>query len=261
VDVLHEGPVPAGLDEAGLREVRAGFLAAAADADRGEVLRRLRERDLALAAHRDGEYPGIAHFGGLGELDPPQLAGLLRTAAAPLTPAALALGAAAWAALRADHPGGLGEIAASRSPELRFLGEAFDRLSREYPSTRDGLSPTERRILAACAGQRAVPAGSVFARIGEREARPFLADRFFFRIVARLAGAETPLLAAEPAGGEVGGEVAAATRLRLTEPGRRVLAGRADHVALNGVDRWVGGVHLHGRDAGWRWDEGTESIA
>jgi hypothetical protein len=53
----------------------------------------------------------------------------------------------------------------------------------------------------------------------------------------------------------------AALSLRLTDAGRRVLAGEADHVALDGIDRWVGGVHLHGRDARWRWHEGTESIA
>jgi hypothetical protein len=31
-------------------------------------------------------------------------------------------------------------------------------------------------------------------------------------------------------------------------------------VALNGIDRWVGGVHLRGPEVPWRWDEGTESI-
>jgi hypothetical protein len=295
VDALHEGPVPAGLDEAGLRRVRAGFLAGEAVADRDEVLDRLERRDRALAANRDGayllwfeadlydqlqlaqilarlgglgvppdrvtlvcigEYPGIAHFGGLGELDPPQLEGLLATAATPLTAEAFDLGAAAWAALSADHPGRLGEVAAARSGRLRFLGEAFDRLSREYPSTRDGLSLTERRILAATAGpEPAATAGSVFARLGEREARPFLADLFCFRIVARLAGGRSPLLEADPAGA-----VGAGTRLRLTPAGRQVLAGEADHVALNGIDRWVGGVHLQGHQARWRWDEGTESI-
>ena len=56
------------------------------------------------------------------------------------------------------------------------------------------------------------------------------------------------------------GEVTAATRLRLTADGRRVLGGEADHVRLNGVDRWVGGVHLAGPGSPWRWDEGTESI-
>ena len=39
-----------------------------------------------------------------------------------------------------------------------------------------------------------------------------------------------------------------------------MLDGRDDHVALNGVDRWIGGVHLTGRTVPWRWDEGTETI-
>jgi hypothetical protein len=294
VDVLHEGPVPAGLNDTELRRVRAQFIAADAVADRGAVLRRFEERDRALAGNRDGEYvlwfeadlydqlqiaqilaalgglgvppervtlacigeyPGIAHFGGLGQLEPEQLPGLLE-AAVPLTAGALELGAAAWAALRAGDPGGLGAISASRSRELRFLGEAFDRLSREYPSTRDGLSLTERRILAATPPGGAATA-AVFGRLGAREARPFLGDLWCFRMVARLAGARVPLLELDPPGDRV----TAATRLRPTDAGRRVLRGEADHVALNGIDRWVGGVHLRGQAARWRWDEGTESIA
>jgi hypothetical protein len=98
-------------------------------------------------------------------------------------------------------------------------------------------------------------AGDVHARVGAREARPFLADLFCFRIVARLVGARTPLLAAEPTG-----EVTAGTRLRLTAGGRRVLGGKADHLAQGGVDRWIGGLHLDGPGSPWRWDEGTEGI-
>ena len=37
-------------------------------------------------------------------------------------------------------------------------------------------------------------------------------------------------------------------------------AGGAGGAARNGIDRWVGGVHLRGEVARWRWDEGTESI-
>ena len=91
--------------------------------------------------------------------------------------------------------------------------------------------------------------------MGDREPRPFLGDGFGFRILDRLAAARVPLVEADPPGG-----VAAGTRLRVTEAGRRVLAGEADHVDLNGIDRWVGGVHLHGAAARWRWDEGTEAV-
>ena len=203
-DVLHEGPVPGGLSDDELRRVRAQFIAAADGVNAGELRRRFQERDRILAAGRAGEYllwfeadlydqlqiaqilaalgglgvapgrvtlvcigeyPGIAYFGGLGELEPEQLPGLLDVAV-PLTAGALDLGAAAWAALRAGDPGGLGAIAASRSRELRFLGEAFDRLSREYPSTRDGLSLTERRILAATPAEGALRRGGVLAARG-----------------------------------------------------------------------------------------------
>ena len=72
--------------------------------------------------------------------------------------------------------------------------------------------------------------------------------------MTRLAAAPTPLLEAAVA-------VDHDTPLRLTEAGREVLEGAPDHVALNGVDRWIGGVHLTGTDVPWRWDEGTESIS
>jgi hypothetical protein len=293
-DALHEGPVPAvGPEE--LRRIRAAFLAQAGADDRGEGAGMFLDRDRTLEANRAGEYvlwfeadlydqlqiiqilarlaelgvpaeritlicigehPGIARFGGLGELRTEQLAELPATkACARLTPAALHLAARAWAAFRAPTPDGLGAISATRSGELRFLGEAFDRLSREYPSTRDGLSLTERRILAGVAGG-APDAGAAFLCAAAREARPYLGDTWCFAMIDRMVRAPAPLLDATPAGGRVD----RGTGLRLTETGARVLAGRADHVTLNGVDRWIGGVHLLGRDVRWRWDDGTETL-
>lgn len=52
----------------------------------------------------------------------------------------------------------------------------------------------------------------------------------------------------------------AGTGLRPTAAGRHARRGEAGQMALNGIDRWIGGVHLHGEVARWRWDEGTESI-
>lgn len=290
-DVLHEGPVPAvGPEE--LRRIRADFLFEAGADDRGEGTAMFAERDRTLDANRDGEYvlwfeadlydqlqiiqilarladldvpadritlicigehAGIARFGGLGELTAEQLRELPATnAAARLTPAALDLASRAWAAFRAPAPDGLAAIAATRSAELRFLGEAFDRLSREYPSTRDGLSLTERRLIAAVA-DGAPDAGTAFVRAAARETRPYLGDTWAFAMLDRMARGPAPLLDADQ-------PVDRSTGLRLTDSGARVLAGDADFVTLNGIDRWIGGVHLHGRRARWRWDDGTESI-
>jgi hypothetical protein len=293
-DVLHEGPVPA-VEHEELRQIRAAFLGQADCDDRAEGADMFVERDRVLAANRDGEYvlwfeadlydqlqiiqildrladlgvpaqritlicigehAGIARFGGLGELTAAQLRELPATnACTRLTPAALELAAHAWAAFQAPAPDGLRAIADARSGELRFLGEAFDRLSREYPASRDGLSLTERRILAAIA-DGAPDAGTAFVRAAARETRPYLGDGWCFAMMDRMAHAPVPLLDTEPAGRPVDRD----TGVRLTETGARVLAGVIDHVTLNGIDRWIGGVHLHGRHVPWRWDDGTETI-
>jgi hypothetical protein len=291
-DVLHEGPVPE-VPDPELREIRAAFLTGADAGDVGTSTE-FAERDQALADHADGEYvlwfeadlydqlqlvqilarlrelavspdrvtlicigeyPGIAHFGGLGQLDSDQLAGLASGAAAMLTSAAFDHAVWAWAALRHHEPTRLAAVSATPSGELRFVAEAFDRLAREYPSTRDGLSLTERRILAALA-DGVETAGAVFAQVAARETRPFLGDTWCFDRMARLMEGPEPLIAAETAGTRVGRR----THLRLTDAGQGVLNGQADQVALNGVDRWIGGVHLTGRSVAWRWNEGTESV-
>jgi hypothetical protein len=290
-DVLHEGPVPA-VPDGELRRIRAAFLAGE-HADEAGIGAEFARRDRILAEHRDGDYVlwfeadlydqlqlvqilatlrelavpaeritvicigehlGFAHFGGLGELDADQLGRLPATAATTLTDDALEHAARAWAALRAPDPAGLAAIAGTPSAQLRFVAEAFDRLGREYPSTRDGLSLTERRILVAVAGG-APDAGSAFVRTWAKEIRPFLGDTWCFDRITRMARAAHPLLEAEP-----GTPVERHTRLRLTDTGRGVLDGRLDHVALNGIDRWIGGVHLSGHAVAWRWDEGTESL-
>lgn len=293
-DVLHEGPVPE-VAPAELRRIRVSYLTSHYSAERAEAMGQFTERDQALEANRDGEYvlwfeadlydqlqiaeilarlaglgvpagritlicigehAGIARFGGLGELTAGQLRELPHTnACARLTPAALAMATRAWGAFRAPVPEGLGAIAAVRLGELRFLGEAFDRLSREYPATRDGLSLTERRVLAAVA-DGAPSAGRAVGRAMARETRPFMGDTTYLGRMDQMARGQHPLLRLEPPGRPV----ELTTGVRLTGAGARVLAGEADQVALNGIDRWIGGVHLQDHHVPWRWDDGTETI-
>ena len=290
-DVLHDGPVPA-VGPAELCRVRARHLAARGWGDAKDVERLFAERERQLAAngggdyvlwfeadlydqllilqlidafrrHRVeparvslvsvGEYRGIAHFGGLGELSAQQLVPLAEQGQ-PLTAAATELAATAWDAFRSPDPSGLAAIVRARSPELRFLGEAFARLLQEYPSRTDGLSLTQRRILLAAAAHEETTAGKAFHALIEAERRPFLGDTLCWDTIEELATCEVSLL-------EIGDEKPFPERtLRLTDAGREVLAGRQDHVGQSGIDRWIGGVHLVGRTPAWRYDERLETL-
>lgn len=297
-DVLHDGPVPAGLSDAELAKVRAAFLARQGWVDAEDtVLRDLRARDRTLEQHAGeplllwfeadlydqlqvlqvlnrlrrldvdpstvtlvcvGEHPGIARFVGLGQLEPADLL-QLGERATPLAPEAFDVAAAGWAAFTAPEPWDLVPMARSTSAYLPYLGEAFARLLREYPGVSDGLSLTQRRILAAIdAGARTT--GDVFQRIGAQERRPYLGDWSCFTVMTELATGPQPLLT-------LGAGADARRRpVRLTSTGRDVLAGRSDHLALNGTNRWIGGVHLISSHRhtdphrAWRYDERQETL-
>ena len=51
-----------------------------------------------------------------------------------------------------------------------------------------------------------------------------------------------------------------AASFTLTETGNEVVSGKKDYVKLNGVDLWLGGVHLQGEKSPWRWDQEKRQI-
>jgi hypothetical protein len=83
-----------------------------------------------------------------------------------------------------------------------------------------------------------------------------MGDTTCFVRMDRIAQGPHPLLHLDPPGRLV----ERTTGVRLTGAGARVLAGQADQIALNGIDRWIGGVHLQGHYVPWRWNDGTETI-
>jgi len=100
--------------------------------------------------------------------------------------------------------------------------------------------------------------GALFAAAQSREARPFLGDTIFFEILRTLASARVPLVSLSSSAQEVDLQ---SCLVAITDAGRAVAAGRSDHVALNGIDLWRGGVHLAGADSSpWRWDAGGETL-
>ena len=287
-DVLHEGPCPTDASPTEWREVRARYLASQGYTTHDEALERLVEWDAALHAARSHDevvfwfehdlfdqlillrllswfsvhgagsarlslvcvnsYPGFVRFSGLGQLTGPQLAALF-PGRAPVTDAHLRLGHEAWHRFGAPDPAPFAALLGADTRALPFLNASVRRALEEYPSTLNGLSRSEHQALAALAAG-APDLGSAFRSAQQMEHDIFMGDTSFFRLARALAEAPLPLIHLDPATAHAPGRQLAT----LTPLGREVLAGRADHARLNGIDRSVGGVHLRGHTPGWRWD-------
>jgi hypothetical protein len=112
----------------------------------------------------------------------------------------------------------------------------------------NGLARSEAQILRVLSEGTRTPE-QAFIAASTLEDRIFMGDASFWTIAKRLAGGRHPLLAAtvEPQPDRL-----PAGTLEITPAGRDVMAGRADQVALNGLDRWMGGTRLTS-DRLWRW--------
>jgi hypothetical protein len=291
-DPLYEGPVPAGLDDEALLAVRAQFIGSGGHGVEAVAsdLRRWREAiddtagydELVLWYEHDlfdqlnliqvltrlspdwptpvtliciGSFPGRPRFKGLGELTTSELAPLFDSRQ-PITAPQLTLAHAAWRAFRSADPTAIEAVLATDTSALPYLAAALERHLEDFPSTRDGLSRTERRLLEIAASGP-VPLIQAFPLMHEDETAFYVTDRSFVERVQELSSPAVPLLSVdERTGSERHGMPG---MLHLTAAGREVLAG-ADRVARYGIERWLGGVHLTGRGPHWRWDEGRERV-
>ncbi len=171
-DVLHEGPVRAGLSLEQLSIERAEFIAAAGWGQLSEVQKSFQQRDKAFRdAGRHDEIvlwfehdlydqlqliqilDGLADLRGppvsliceaeyLGRMAPARAAELfsLRN---PLVRRHFQQARAAWAAFRSSNPQDIQDL---KTESLPFLAAALRRHLEEFPWTTDGLSRTERQI-------------------------------------------------------------------------------------------------------------------
>ncbi|HEY7760138.1 MAG TPA: hypothetical protein VIA64_12045 [Burkholderiales bacterium] len=236
-DVLHEGPVPAGLALDELSSVRAAFIAQCGWGDLDTVREEFRLRDCRLAglqaeheavlwfesdlydqlqliqlldwfaepAHRPQRLtlvcidrdPDSGRFEGLGALSKERVAALLQARAA-VTDEQLDLGRRAWAAFRAAAPGALEDLWRQDLRALPYLSEAILRWLQELPAMANGLSRTERTALEEIARQPR-SREQVFRAVQAREERPFMGDWSFWRLLQGLEHAAVALLRRETA--------------------------------------------------------------
>ena len=206
-----------------------------------------------------GEFSGVDRFIGLGQLTPDQLATLYGTQH-EVTAAEIALARAAWAAFCAPDPTAIESVIQGDTSALLFLRDALLRHLEEFPSIKNGLARSEEQILTVIAAG-AQQAMDVFRAAQDKEERPYLGDTTIWTHLNRLADGREPLLQnaddmgfSRPVGLGPYSDDFGAQRVSLTATGKAVLEGTADYIEINGIDRWLGGVHL--RDSGtlWRWD-------
>lgn len=231
-DVLHEGPVPAGMSLTDLSRRRARFIADAGWAGEAETRRSFGERDAALGRFRDHEavllwfehdlydqlqliqildwfadqergqtplglicvdaVPGYLRFRGLGELRPSDLASLVE-AQQPVGAAHFALAKDAWRAFRSPDPRAIESVLADGTAALPFLAGALVRHLEQFPAVGDGLSRTERQVLDLVAADVRAPV-RLFEAAQDLEERPFMGDTVFWTHLARLTDGPMPLL-------------------------------------------------------------------
>ncbi|MEO8201426.1 MAG: hypothetical protein ABI679_12945, partial [Gemmatimonadota bacterium] len=136
---------------------------------------------------------------------------------------------------------------------LPFLHSAIQRLLQEYPSITHGLGRTERQVLDAVAdGARSFD--EIFASTQSREERPFMGDQTVWSRILPLARGTSPALSLESSDPPHSLTKGHLPRVSLAPSGDAYRTGDADFVRRNGIDRWIGGVHLEGQECDWRWD-------
>jgi hypothetical protein len=287
-DALHDGPVPQTETLSALSDIRAQALAGFGSSDYEKVRADFTNRDKMLEdfrKHQDvilwfehdlydqlqliqlldwfgrqdmsgvnldiiqiNAHAGVKPFHGLGQLSGTQLARLFPMRKRVM-PEQTAIATDAWQAFRNPDPTDLLEFLQPKYSEMPFLSAALLRFFEEYPWTTDGLSRNERQILqAVAAGKRKKQ--EIYMESRKQEDVPWGDMSVYLRIGWLTVGPNPALLEAQK------------NEFTITDAGRELLEGKADWIKLQGnVDRWLGGVHLTGAQAKWRWSPTQKTLA
>ncbi len=288
-DVLHEGPVPAGLSLSQLSDVRADYIHRQGWGDREKVRQDFIYRDQTLASY--SRYQKTILWFEHDLYDQLQLIQLLSWFAelkavptslflvctsqylgeasrqdvtrlelqqTPVCPAMLRLAEQAWKAFTAPTPEPWADLLTVNTQSLPFLNGAIERMLQEYPAPETGLSRTQHTILQTLKAE-SMPRGKLFAEYQATESRRFMGDWSFWGILKRLSQAPQPLISLLVADADLHlGENM--QRLSITPAGLEVLDGQESWLDIQRIDQWLGGVHLTPTNT-WYWDRENRELS
>jgi hypothetical protein len=196
-------------------------------------------------------YPGVKIFNGIGQL-PPEALRILWEEFREVSQEQLALGQRAWAAIRSPTPDALRELIATGTPELPTMAIALARHLKQLPAVRNGLNLSENLTLQILDEKGAMNAARLFGwYTNHYEPLTFMGDTGYWQLLKGLAGVDHPAITLNKEG-----ENPNHWQVTLTETGKLLLMNEADWIELNGIDRWVGGIHLSSQKGSvYRYDE------
>lgn len=142
-----------------------------------------------------------------------------------------------WKVYTSDDPAALSRYVAGGSP-MPIVHRAVSELLYRYPDVRSGLGVWDERLL-----RHTLDKGPAAARvIGYTLASGSLdwqGDMHIFHRLISMAAVRSPLISLTGSRTTMRG-----CEVRPTSFGQDVLAGNANTVRENGIDDWIGGVHL-----------------
>ncbi|OLE48580.1 MAG: hypothetical protein AUI36_20950, partial [Cyanobacteria bacterium 13_1_40CM_2_61_4] len=185
------------------------------------------------------EFSGVKDFRGLGQLTGEQLASLF-DGRHEVTEQELRLASRAWAGYCSANPEAIERLLEEGSSALPFLESALRRHLARFPSTTNGLGRIENQALEFIS-DGAKSFKSLFVRFAAAEPVYGLGDLQLWSELKRLARCREPLINVTGVDGVNRFNEAS---FDLTDTGGAVLAEERDFIEINGIDIWLGGVHL-----------------
>jgi len=189
---------------------------------------------------------------GFGVYRPEELSDFFKSRAL-LSRKQIGLARRAWGLYCASDPMPLFRFSLKHRESAPVLCNALLRQLERYPSVRNGLSASEEALL-----REVEVRGTVVRTVGHvlgNDDHFLSGDYELFASLLEFLTCKYPLIEPVKNGYNLG-SFAEFRKLavRRSAAGHDVISARADHVTLNGVNRWIGGVHLKGTAVSWRWD-------
>lgn len=201
------------------------------------------------------QFPGVEFFYGLGQLNVDQIT-QLHYKWLPVNEDQLLLACKVWIAYSASEPHLMATLLEEDLSALPFLKKALQANSERYPSLQNGLNTIQQLVLDLIGDGELSPL-SLFQKVSKTASHYGLGDLQFWAIVDSIRKCEIPLV--HLTGGDKLPSYSEALppqfekwRLYRTDMGKLVHTCELDHLYLNGIDDWIGGVYLLGKKDIWR---------